>query len=487
MSGDGPLVVGVDMATAEVRAVAASGDGRVHAQAAAPLPEPAAPGAGRSEQDASAWWPAVAGALSRVTDALGRRREDVVAVAVSATSGTVVALDAEGNPLGPALMYGDQRAVDEARTAQDAGAERWARLGLRIQPSFGLPKWAWLLGQDHVRRSVARLAHAPDVAVGRLIGAAPPTDWSHALKSGYDPAREEWATEVMDALGVPADLLPDVRRPTEAIGRLSAEASEATGLPQGCEVKLGMTDSCASQLAAGAGMPGRFVSVLGSTLVLKGASRQLVVDPAGAVYSHRHPDGWWLPGGASSTGARALTERFRGRDLAGLDRRAARHGPARAVVYPLVGHGERFPFTVPEAEGFELDGGAGEDDSYRAVLEGVAFVERLGFERLRALGADVDPPVAIAGGGSRSAVWNRIRATVLGIPLVAAPEATTGRGACILAAAGTLHPDLAAAVDAMAATGEQVEGLEGEDDALAANYGRFLSALRDRGWLPDEG
>jgi xylulokinase len=152
-----------------------------------------------------------------------------------------------------------------------------------------------------------------------------------------------------------------------------------------------------------------------------------------------------------------------------------------------VGHGERFPFTVPEAEGFELDGGAGEDDSYRAVLEGVAFVERLGFERLRALGADVDPPVAIAGGGSRSAVWNRIRATVLGIPLVAAPEATTGRGACILAAAGTLHPDLAAAVDAMAATGEQVEGLDGEDDALAANYGRFLAALRDRGWLPDEG
>jgi sugar (pentulose or hexulose) kinase len=382
-------------------------------------------------------------------------------------------------------MYGDQRAVDEARAAQEAGAERWARLGLRIQPSFGLPKWAWLLRQDEGASSVARLAHAPDVVVERLVGGAAPTDWSHALKSGYDPERQEWATEVLDALGVPVELLPDVRRPTETIGRLSAEASDATGLPRACVVKLGMTDSCAAQLAAGAGVPGRFVSVLGSTLVLKGASRELVVDPGGAVYSHRHPDGWWLPGGASSTGARALPERFAGRDLAELDQRAARHGPARAVVYPLVGRGERFPFTVPEAEAFEIDGGRGEDDSYRAVLEGVAFVERLGFERLRALGATIEPPVAVAGGGSRSEVWNRIRATVLGLPVVAAPEATTARGACILAAAGTLHPDLATAMDAMAATGEEVKGLDDERDALDANYARFVSALCERGWWAD--
>jgi sugar (pentulose or hexulose) kinase len=485
MAEDGPLVVGVDMATAEVRAIAADGDGQVQAQAAVPLPGPVAPEAGRSEQDASAWWPAVARVLREVADALGPWRGAVVAVSVAATSGTVVALDGAGDPIGPALMYGDQRAVDEARAAQDAGAERWARLGLRIQPSFGLPKWAWLLGREGVRASVARLAHAPDVVVGRLVGGAAPTDWSHALKSGYDPDREEWATEVLDALAVPAALLPDVRRPTEGVGRLSAQAADATSLPRSCEVKLGMTDSCAAQLAAGAGRPGRFVSVLGSTLVLKGASRELLVDPAGAVYSHRHPDGWWLPGGASSTGARALAERFGGRDLAELDRRAARHGPARAVAYPLVGRGERFPFAATDAEGFELDGGDDEDESYRAVLEGVAFVERLGFERLRALGAEIDPPVAAAGGGSGSEVWNRIRATVLGVPLVAAPAASTARGACILAAAGTVHPDLATAMDAMAATGDEVEGLDRERDALEANYERFVAALRERGWLPD--
>ena len=476
------LVVGVDMATAEVRAVAADAGGRVRGEAAVPLDPPSAPQPGWSEQDATTWWPAVVAALSHLSAGLGRAAGGVVALSVCATSGTVVALDDGGAVIGRALMYGDQRAVEEAAVAQEAAAARWSRLGLRIQPSFGLPKWAWLL--RNAPSAAGRPGHASDVVVGRLVGGRPATDWSHALKSGYDPERGEWAVEAMDALGIPVELLPEVRRPTEAVGGLTAEAASATGLPRTCTVKLGMTDSCASQLAAGAGTPGRFVSVLGSTLVLKGASRDLIIDPAGAVYSHRHPDGWWLPGGASSTGARALTERFPDRDLSELDAAAARHGPAAAIVYPLVGRGERFPFAVPEAEAFAVGDLSDEAEAYRAALEGVAFVERLGFERLRSLGAVIEPPVAVAGGGSRSPVWNRIRATVLGMPVVASPEATTALGACILAAAGTLHPDLATATEAMAASGDLVDPDDSERAALGSSYERFVAALRERGWLP---
>ncbi len=468
------LVVGVDMATAEVRAVAVDGGGRVHAEAHRPLPAPTSPRPGWSEQDAGAWWPAVTAALAEVGGA-GR----VVAVSVCATSGTVVALDGRGDPIGPALTYADQRARAEAEVAQAAGADRWARLGLRIQASFGLPKWAWLM-----RRAPASLAHAPDVVVRRLVGGGPvPTDWSHALKSGFDPVDEAWAAGAMGALGIPIDLLPEVRRPTSLAGVVGREAAAATGLPVGCEVRLGMTDGCASQLAAGAAEPGRFVSVLGSTLVLKGASRDLVLDPTGAVYSHRHPDGWWLPGGASSTGGRALVEGFPGRDPAELDAVAAAHGPATCVMYPLIGRGERFPFVVPDAEGFVVGEPSGEADRVRATAEGVAFVERLGYERLAALGAPARPPVVVTGGGSRSLVWNRIRATVLGVPLLATPGASTARGAAILAAAGTLHPDLASATAAMSAAGQPVEPDDAERDALEANYQRFRAAVVDRGWI----
>ncbi|MGQ0521198.1 MAG: FGGY-family carbohydrate kinase [Actinomycetota bacterium] len=473
-------MAGIDLATAEVRAVAADAGGRIHAGGRAPLPAPVAPRAGWCEQDAGAWWPAVASALSRMGEAL----RSVVAVTVCGTSGTVVALDDGGRPLGPALTYADQRAWREAAVAQTAGAGRWAALGLRVQPSFGLAKWGWLLGEGGLGGRAGRLAHASDLVVAGLVGHPTPTDWSTALKSGYDSAAGKWAGEALEALGIPARLVPDVEPPTTVVGEVSAEAAAATGLPAGCTVRLGMTDACASQLAAGAATPGAFVSVLGTTLVLKGVSRDLVTDPSGAVYSHRHPLGWWLPGGASSTGGAALRAGFAGQDLAALDRRAAARGPATCVAYPLVGRGERFPFVAADAEGFVLGAPADDVERFRAVLEGVAFVERLGYEHLARLGAPAHPPVSVTGAGSASPVWNRIRATALGVAIHARPGATTALGACILAATGSLHPDLSAAAEAMAAPGEPVEPDEAERDGLEASYRRFLAALHDRGWLP---
>lgn len=480
------LVIGIDVATAEVRAVAADADGRIRAEGHSPLPEPKSPRPGWVEQDASAWWPTVVEVLSQLTDRLGDAARAVGALSVCATSGTVVAIDGSGDAMGSALMYSDQRAASEADVAQAAARERWKTLGLRVGATFGLPKWSWLVRNGQLGADVAGLAHASDVVVSHLVGGRVPTDWSHALKSGYDPLRGEWVAEAMEALDVPLHLLPDVRRPTESAGRLSEEAAAATGLPGRCDVRLGMTDACASQLAAGASSPGQFVSVLGSTLVLKGASLELVTDPSGAVYSHRHPQGWWLPGGASNTGARALKEQFGDEDLARLDAAAAEHGPAHGVVYPLVGRGERFPFTAPDAEEFVVEEPADDVDRYRAMLEGVAFVERLGFERLASLGATAQPPIAATGGGSTSEVWNRIRATVLGVPVVEKAPATTALGACILAASGTLHPDLSAATEAMAVEGTEVSPHDDERDVLEQNYQRFVDAVTDRGWLPEE-
>jgi D-ribulokinase len=481
------LVVGVDLATAAVRVAAADGAGKVHAHSERPLPPPVSPQPGWSEQDAASWWPATAAALAELAEGLGDRARSVAAISVSATSATVVLMDSAGRPLGPALTYADQRAVAEAAAAQAAAPETWAALGLTMAPSFGLPKWARLLGSRNPRVPVARLGHASDVLVAALTGDLPPADTSHALKSGFDPVHRRWVSEAMDTLGIPLKLLPEVRQPGSPAGILSRGSAGATGLPAGCEVRLGMTDSCAAQLAAGAADPGRFVSVLGTTLVLKGATPELLADPAGAVYSHLHPGGWWLPGGASSTGGGALAAAFPGADLGPLDEAASRHGPAGCVTYPLLGRGERFPFAAPTAEGFVLGRPEDGTDRYRSVLEGVAFVERLGYERLKELGADPVGPIVSAGGGSRSAVWNTIRATVLGRPLQAKPAASTALGACILAAAGTLHPDLAAATAAMAVEGSRVEPETGEYETMDLSYRRFLKALAERGWITDRG
>ena len=447
-----PLVVGIDLATAEARVAVADGTGQVVARGSAPLAPPRRPGPGESEQDAGSWWPAVAGALRGALHGLGDR---VVAVAVSSTSGTAVLADGEYRPIGPALLYDDARAPAPER-------------------------WDWLLARAGARRVAQHAWHASDLVVAHLTGSAPATDWSHALKTGYDPEARRWGPA-----GPAAALRPEVRAPASAAGTVCAAAAGATGLPTGCSVRLGMTDGCAAQLAAGADRPGRFVSVLGTTLVVKGASEGRLDAPEAGVYSHRHPGGWWLPGGASNTGGGSLASRFARSSWADLDRRAAARGPATTVCYPLPGVGDRFPFAAAGARELWSAPPADEVDAYRAVLEGVAFVERLAYERLADLGAPLGGPLRSAGAGGRSAIWTAVRATVLDVAIVGSATAETSFGACILAAAGTLHASLDAAGDAMVApAGIPVAPVAAERAQLDDSYGRFVAALDEQGWLP---
>jgi len=377
----------------------------------------------------------------------------VVATSVAATSGTVVLVDGQGEPVGPALLYDDGRAPAARR-------------------------WGWLLGQPGAAAVAAHAWHAADLVLFRLTGERPPTDWTHALKTGFDPEGGEWTTEQPGAARRPAVLAP-----ASPAGTVSDAAAAETGLPAGCQVRLGMTDGCAAQVAAGADRPGRFVTVLGTTLVVKGATEARIDDAASGIYSHRHPGGWWLPGGASNTGGGSLS-RFQAEDLSDLDRRAAGHGPATVACYPQPGRGERFPFASEEAEEVWTGTPAGEVDAYRAVLEGVAFVERLGYERLRDMGAAIAPPLRSAGGGNRSRTWTAIRATVLEMPIVSPPSADSAFGACVLAAAGTVHADLAGAADAMVGPpGPAVDPVPGQVDRMEDSYGRFVEALTVRGWL----
>jgi D-ribulokinase len=474
-----PVVAGIDVATAAVRVLCADAGGRILAEGRAPLSQPVRGAGGRSEQDARSWWPATAAALRQATAALPGGGREVIAVSVCATSGTLVLATPEGEPVGPALMYDDRRAADINAKAQDLGAQRWRALGLTVGPTAALGKLVRCAGPALPGQLVL---HTPDLLGRMLTGHQVATDWSHALKTGYDPRAGEWATEIFDAFDIPATILPSVQAPGTSAGTVSAWAAAETGLPAGCQVRLGMTDGCAGQIATGAVQPGQFVGVLGTTYVLKGVTRELVTDPAGALYSHRHPDGWWLPGGASNTGGEALAAVDPAR-LPGLDASADARGPASYLSYPLRREGERFPFVSGDARGFSVGVPQDEADEHRATLEGVAFLERFALERVQTLGIEVRGPLHAAGGGSRSTLWSRIRATVLNRPLRIAERAETAFGAALLAAAGTLHPGLLESVAAMTGAGRPVDPVAAEHAALEESYQAFVAELGARGWL----
>ncbi|MDQ3609824.1 MAG: FGGY family carbohydrate kinase, partial [Actinomycetota bacterium] len=466
-----------DLGTQSVRALAVSASGAVLADASRPLTSHR--DGPRHEQDPNGWWDALATACREALG--GLTGESVGGLAICGTSGTVLLVDSAGDPISPGLMYDDSRAVDDARRANEAGAAVWDSLGYRMQPAWALPKLLWLLREQREEARGARLAHQVDFVTRRLVGHDVPADSSHALKTGYDLLHDAWPHEVMTALGVPPGLLPDVVRSGARLGAVGRAGAEATGIHQGTPVIAGMTDGCAAQLAAGALNPGSWNAALGTTLALKGVACELIRDPLGAVYSHRSPDGRWLPGGASSVGAGVLSTRFPGRDLQALDRRAAQREPADVLAYPLVSCGERFPFIAPQAEGFMLGEPDDESDHYAALLQGVAYVERLCFDHLDRLGAPTDGPLSLTGGATRSRYWCQLRADVLGRAVRLPEQAEAALGMAVLAASEGGSPSEVAAQ--MVRVREVIEPRPDRDGRFAEPYVRLVDELERRGWL----
>ncbi len=498
--------VGVDLGTQSVRALAVADDGTPLAAAARPLRSHR--DGDRHEQDPAQWWSAAVEALAEMSGRVAAAHAGVrvAGVAVCATSGTVLLTDPDGTPRTPGLMYDDARAGDLAREAHEAGAARWGRLAYRIQPSWALPKLLWWRDEGLLRDG-ARLAHQPDVVTSRLVGRPVAADSSHALKTGYDLLDRCWPADVLDRLHVDPAVLPPVVGAGAVLGEVGADAAARTGLPAGTPVVAGMTDGCAAQLGAGALEPGQWNTVLGTTLALKGVSRTLLHDPTGAVYSHRAPHGdLWLPGGASSTGAGALTALLPDADLPALTAAAAAVSDAGDVplCYPLAGSGERFPFVAPQARGFLGDGplqrGPDTDDAtlLAAVCHGTAHLERLCFDLLHHAGADVAGPVSLTGGGARNPWWNQLRCDVLGVPVRVPADAEAALGMAVLAA-GAAEGDADGGPDGDAGGGpgggvpgaaRRLVRLDRTLDpdprrgaALAERHVAFVDALERRGWL----
>lgn len=477
--------LGIDLGTQGVRAVVVASDGRLLGAGTSPLTSVRL--GERHEQDPEQWWRAVCSALGQAR-AAGADPRRIRAVAVDATSGTLTLTDRRGESVTPALMYDDGRAATATEQVNAIGERQWAKAGYRrMQRSWGLPKLRRLLDQ-HPRAAADgwQLAHQNDVINRRLVGHDVPTDTSNALKSGADAATVTWPEQVFADLGIPTTILPGLVAPGTVIGEVCARAAAETGLAEGTAVVAGTTDGCAAQLGSGATSVGSWNSVMGTTLVLKGVTKDLIHDPTGVVYSHRSPSGHWLPGGASSVGAGLVAREFADDSLDRLTDEAAPLLPTGLLRYPLVSPGERFPFVAPDAVAFSSREPAGPSEAFAALMQGAAYIERLCFDYVDLLGAPTDQTVVLTGGATRNPVWNQLRADVLRRPVSVPRNAQPALGMAVLAAfaCGDLG-GLDSVAAAMIRPGRTLEPRARHRSAHDEGYVRMLDLLVKRGWLPE--
>ena len=414
------LAIGIDIGTSGVRAAAINRAGDCVAQGTAPNPD------GGLRDHPADWWQGVLTAMAQLMPQINAA--SVVALAVDGTSGTVLAVDKSGQPLGRALMYHQAVAPELAAQVSAHAPPESAAHGL----TSGLAKMLALQSTE----GTARILHQADWVAGCLTGRFDTSDENNALKTGYDPVARRWP-DWMARTRARMELLPRVVAPGTPLATLLPQWAARFGLPAATLVCAGTTDGCASFLATGASKAGEAVTALGSTLVVKLLSDRPLFAPEYGIYSHRIGN-QWLAGGASNTGGTVLAQFFTPAQIEELSREIDPATSSRLDYYPLARKGERFPVNDPGLVPRLTPRPASNSLFLHGLLEGIARIECLAYQRLVELGAPRPIALCTVGGGARNGMWTQMRARMLGCPMAPARSEEASVGTARLAMQGAL-------------------------------------------------
>lgn len=423
------LVAGIDSSTQSVKVVvreAATGALVRHGQAAHPE---------GTQVDPRAWWDALCLASERAGGLA-----DVAALAVGGQQHGLVALDENGEPVRPAMLWNDTASAPQAAAlVAEKGAEFWAReTGTVPVASITATKLRWLA--ENEPGSAARIAAIclpHDYLTWRLRGTGDladlTTDASDASGTGYFDARTRtWRRDLLElALGHSDVILPRVAGPHEAVGTAAALAPGATLAP-------GMGDNAGAALALGLG-PGDVLCSVGTSCVVSAVVTAPTADATGVVSGFSDATGNYLPLACTLNGSQVIdaTGALLGADHAEMARLALA-APAGSDGLSLVPYlnGERTP-NLPRASG-ALHGltmaSWTRENLARATFEGIACSLAAGVDALCAVGLEV-ASVRLVGGAARSAALREVLPAVLGREvIVPAPGEYVANGAARQAA-----------------------------------------------------
>ncbi len=464
-----PLLLAVDASTSAVKALVFDVRGAVLSEGRHSLglesPEPDA-----YEQDAHAWWSATEAALRDASLALTpEQRSCIGALCVTHQRETVVVTDPHGEPLGNAVVWMDVRCKDEVKRAVSAlGAERLHELSGK--PACTTPSLYKLMHLLSRRPELARAGHVADVhafLARRLVGRSVSSLASADPTGLVDMRNERWSEPLYALLGVEAGALPALVPVGTKLGTLARDVAESAGLPGDVAVYAGAGDGQAACLGAGIVEPGRAYLNLGTAVVAGVVTPHYEIGRAFRTLFAASPGRYCLESdlkGGTFT-VTWLLERLLGRDvngdtLASLEAEATALPPgSEGLVLLPYWCGVMNPYWDDDATGLllGLHGAHRAAHVYRALLEGIAFEQRLCLEGMQAASGEPLQEIVLMGGGSKSDLWCQILADVLGLPLLRAETSeATALGAAIIAAVGhDLYPSHDAAARAMTRTGRR--------------------------------
>lgn len=444
--------LGIDVGTSSIKVCIVDSAGRAIADGTARYTLEY-PNAGWAEQDPEQWWSALAqavGGLRQSADASAL--SSLAAIGMTGQMHTLVAIDAQGRAVRPAISWTDQRSGEQCDyLRRHLGDRVFTETGNPPSGAYTLTKLLWVRDHEPDRFRAIRWVLLPkDYVRYRLTGEIA-TDYCDASATlAFDPFSQQWAEALLRELAIDTGIFPPVREATDLGGTLTRRAADELGLPAGIPVFVGSGDAVAGVQGAGNVVGGTTAGLsLGSGALFITPSDSPITDPAQRVnlVCDGFRDRWMVLAATQNSGlaidwylnklARAygLSDQpdsvgaaLHGVDPAQRYRRANQAASAvspgcdGALFLPYLA-GERSPHMDENATGVFLGLRGRHTDAhlYRAVLEGIAFALCDALSVVDELGLPVERVFA-AGGGTGNALLVSIVAAVLNRPVIVTPE-----------------------------------------------------------------
>lgn len=438
------VFVGIDLGTTGIKLILIQDDGVVIDKNYADYPI-LSPKPGYAEQNPDDWWNSLCRLSKELLERNSQVRDDIKGIGIAGQMHTQVYLDAEGNPLGNAITWMDQRCqsiVDEINARhRDTIFQHTSNY---LTTTYTAPQIVWTKRNNpELYGKTRKILLAKDYLKYKLTGEMA-TDYSDAAGILlFDVTAKTWSEEMFELFEIERSLMPEVGVSALVIGNVTPEASQLTGIPQGVPVINGCADHAATSLGAGVVRGGDVSAIIGTAGVISVLSDQPMPDREnGSVCWNYCLDNKWVNLAIMQTAGECLNWFKRAFDEDGdsnvfdlYNQEASKipEGSAGLVFLPYL-NGERNPYWDANARGvfFGLNLEHQKYHFVRAVMEGVGFALRNNLELIESLGVEIKE-LRLLGGGSKSPVWREILAKILNKRINTVQVEETGAlGSCIL-------------------------------------------------------
>jgi len=449
--------IGVDLGTSSLKLLLVDENGKVIKEVSREYPL-MFPNPGWSEQDPSLWWKAVEEGFPELL--AGVDASQVKGIGAGGQMHGLVVLDADDNIIRPAILRNDGRTFKEVdylnnEIGKGKLSENTANIAFA---GFTAPKILWMKNNEPEKYArIAKVMLPKDYINYKLTGVHC-CDYSDA--SGMlllDVKNKCWSKEMLDICGISEAKMPKLFESFETVGTVLPEVAAKLGVGNDVKVCAGAGDNAAAAVGTGVVGEGGCNISLGTSGTVFISSENFGVDNNNALHSFAHADGGFHLMGcmlsAASCNKWFYETILQTNDYPAEQGRVCEDKLGKNHVYflPYL-MGERSPINDTDARGAFIGMTMDTDraDMNQAILEGVAFAIRDSFEVVWSLGVDVKRSM-ICGGGSKSKIWLKIMANVLGITLdLPETEQGPGYGGAMLAmVACGLYPDVMSAAKSL--------------------------------------